>query len=135
VIRARVPRRTARGTPVALAVVALLIGGCAPAAQGTSAAVGSASLDPALTGSPVSATSPVEGLLVRLDSEGLTKVDGFRLRTDAGAELDFRIGVLENGAEFPPGHLAEHMATSSRVRAFFREEGGERVVYRLEDAE
>jgi len=76
VTRARVPRRTARPAPVALAVVALLIGGCAPAAPGTSAPVGSASLGPALSGSPITATSPVEGLLVRLDSEGLTKVDG-----------------------------------------------------------
>ena len=80
-------------------------------------------------------TSPAVGLLTGIDAEGLTRVTGFRLRTDAGAEIPFRIGVLENGAEFPPGHLAEHMATTTRVRVFFREEGGERVVYRLEDAE
>jgi hypothetical protein len=79
--------------------------------------------------------SPVTGILVKIDSLGLTKVRGFTLRTDGGAEIPFTIGTLENGAEFPPGHLAEHMATSSPVRVFFREEGGEPVVYRIEDAE
>ena len=43
------------------------------------------------------------------------------------------IGILENGAQFPPGHLAEHMANASPVRVFFRDEGGQLVVYRLED--
>jgi len=46
----------------------------------------------------------------------------------------FAIGVLENGTGFPPGHLAEHMSTSSAVRVSFREENGSRVVYRIEDA-
>ena len=75
------------------------------------------------------------GVLVKIDSQGLTKVRGFTLRTDAGAEIAFTIGTLENGAEFPPGHLAEHMATSSPVRVFFRDEAGTLVVYRIEDAE
>ena len=75
------------------------------------------------------------GLLTDIDAEGLTKVTGFRLRTDDGAEVQFQVGVLENGVEFPPGHLAEHMTTTTKVRVFFRDEGGERVVYRLEDAE
>ena len=89
-------------------------------------------------GSPptvASIASPVTGVLVKIDSLGLTKVRGFTLRTDAGAEIPFTIGTLENGAEFPPGHLAEHMSTSSPVRVFFRDEGGTLVVYRIEDAE
>ena len=78
-------------------------------------------------------TSPVVGRLVDIDAEGLTKVTAFTLRTDDGREIRFDIGVLENGAEFPPGHLAEHMANASPVRVFFRDEGGRLVVYRLED--
>lgn len=84
---------------------------------------------------PASPASPATGILVKIDSLGLTKVGGFTLRTDTGAEVPFTIGTLENGAEFPPGHLDEHMATSSPVRAFFRDEGGRLVVYRIEDAE
>jgi hypothetical protein len=85
------------------------------------------------TGTPQPITSPVVGRLIDIDAEGLTKVTGFTLRTDAGTEIQFDIGVLENGAEFPPGHLAEHMANASPVRVFFREENGAFVVYRLED--
>lgn len=82
----------------------------------------------------VQVTSPVDGVVVRLQSEGLTKVIGFRLRTDSGQELAFTMGKLENAVEFPPGHLAEHMAAVTRIRVSFREEAGARVVYRLEDA-
>jgi hypothetical protein len=79
-------------------------------------------------------TSPVDGQVVKLESEGLTKVRGFVLRTDDGQEIAFSIGVLENGAEFPPSHLAEHMATGTPVRISFRDQGGVPVVYRIEDA-
>jgi hypothetical protein len=95
---------------------------------------GGASLVPTVTAGPAALVSPVTGLLTKLDSEGLTKVRGFTLRTDDGTETAFMIGVLENGAQFPPGHLAEHMAMSSPVRVFFRDDGGTHVVYRIEDA-
>ena len=88
---------------------------------------------PAVT-APVNVASPVDGRVIKIDAEALTRVKAFTLRTDAGAEIVFTIGVLENGTEFPPGHLAEHMATSSAVRVSFRDENGSRVVYRLEDA-
>ena len=86
------------------------------------------------TATPIVA-SPLTGRVVAIDAAGLTKVRGFTLRMDAGAEIPFVIGVLENGVEFPPGHLAEHMGTASAIRVFFRDENGERVVYRIEDAE
>jgi hypothetical protein len=86
-------------------------------------------------GSPATLASPVTGVVVKIDSQGLTKVRGFTLRTDSGEEIPFTIGMLENGAEFPPGHLAEHMSTSSPVRVSFRDEAGTLVVYRIEDAE
>jgi hypothetical protein len=117
-----------RAVTVALAalLVALAVAGCGSSA--TSATAG----PEVRAGAPA---SPVTGVLVKIDSQGLTKVRGFTLRTDAGTEIPFTIGTLENGAEFPPGHLAEHMSTSSPVRVFFRDEGGTLVVYRIEDAE
>ena len=119
------PRRGLRaGLVLAAAVVGLVLGAC-----------DAGSATPSVVPASVVVTSPAVGLLTGIDAEGLTRVTGFRLRTDDGEEIPFRIGILENGAEFPPGHLAEHMATTTKVRVFFRDEGGERVVYRLEDAE
>ena len=43
------------------------------------------------------------------------------------------MGVLENGDQFPPGHLAEHLAGATPVRVFFRDENGTPTAYRLED--
>jgi hypothetical protein len=74
------------------------------------------------------------GVVTKVDSTGLASVSGFRLRLRDGSSLALRIGTLENGDEFPPGHLAEHLATAAPVRVFFRAEGGDLVVYRIEDA-
>jgi hypothetical protein len=79
-------------------------------------------------------TSPVEGVIIAIDSAGLADVRGFTLRVSGGFAFEFALGPLENPTAFPPGHLAEHQATSSPVRVFFRLDGGRRVVYRLEDA-
>lgn len=78
--------------------------------------------------------SPVTGVLLDIDSSGLSAVEGFTLRLDDGRSLVLRIGTLENGEAFPVGHLAEHLATSSPIRVFFRADGPDLVVYRLEDA-
>lgn len=75
------------------------------------------------------------GVVVAIDSEGLDRVHGFTLRTAGGELVRFRVGTLENGVDFPPGHLAEHQATAEQVRVWYREADGERVAYRLEDAE
>ena len=74
------------------------------------------------------------GLVVAVDSSGLTDVRGFTLRTDDGRTVAFRIGVLENGAQFPPGHLLEHAATGVRIVVTYRQENGERIAVRLDDA-
>ena len=74
------------------------------------------------------------GIVIDVDAAGLTDVRGFTLRTDAGEEVDYRLGSLENGAEFPPGHLVEHVATAEPVLVFYREEGSDRVAFRIEDA-
>jgi hypothetical protein len=77
----------------------------------------------------------VEGVVIGVASTGLTEVQGFTIRTAGGETIDFRLGRLENATEFPPGHLAEHQATSTPIRVTFRIEGSERVAYRIEDAE
>jgi len=74
-------------------------------------------------------------VIVAIDAASLSDVRGFTLRTPGGSTAQFTLGVLEDATEFPPGHLAEHQATSSPVLVYFRVENGERVVYRLEDAE
>ena len=78
--------------------------------------------------------SPVEGVVVSVDSSGLADVHRFVLRTSGGLAFDFMLGLLENATQFPPGHLSEHLATSQPVRVYFVVRSGERVVYRLEDA-
>ena len=80
------------------------------------------------------ATTSVEGVIVAIDGSGLSDVRGFTLRRPGGETLEFRIGELENGNEFPPGHLAEHQATAEPVDVYYRVEGNERFAIRLEDA-
>lgn len=85
-----------------------------------------------LTGS---ATRTETGLVAAIEDRSLTQVDGFTLRTVAGQEVRFRIGRLElSGGAFPAGHLREHLALGQPVVVRYREENGERVAYRLEDA-
>ena len=116
--------------------LAVSIAGCSPA--GTPAPsirpVVTASIEAPASGSPGIPASPVVGVPLTVDARGLTDVKGFTLRTGDGQELAFEIGTLENGAEFPPGHLSEHLAGSTPVRVFFRPDGDRLVVYRLEDA-
>jgi hypothetical protein len=74
------------------------------------------------------------GLVVAVDSSGLTDVRGFTIRTSDGRTVVFRIGLLENGAQFPPGHLLEHEATGVRVVVTYRQANGELVATRIDDA-
>ncbi|MFL5757692.1 MAG: hypothetical protein ACJ77N_15545 [Chloroflexota bacterium] len=140
---------------LATAALALVAAACsAPAAVSTAAASASstsasASLSSAsastsiapstsagasTSGSATIPASPVVGVVTNVDSTGLTSVSGFTLRTNDGQTLTFRIGTLENAADFPPGHLSEHQATSEPVKVSFRQVGNDLVVYRLEDA-
>ena len=79
-------------------------------------------------------TIAIEGVVVAVDSAGLADVRGFTLRRPGGELLEFRLGELEKGDQFPPGHLAEHQATAQPVRVWYRMEGDERYAVRLEDA-
>ncbi len=79
-------------------------------------------------------TSPIEGVVVAVDSPSLGQVSSFVLRLADASTLRLTVGQLENATEFSPSHLSEHMASSEKVRAFFRMENGAPMVYRLEDA-
>ena len=128
-------------------VLSVLVGGVLGACGGPVASappVGTeepsddASLEPS-NGSSESPTvivpdSPVAGIVTDVDSAGLTDVRGFTLRSSSGETLVFVIGTLENGDEFPPDRLVEHQAAASPVLVFFREENGQLVVFRIEDA-
>jgi hypothetical protein len=61
----------------------------------------------------------VDGVVVRVASTGLASVSGFSLRTDDGRTLELTLARLQNGTTFPPGHLAEHLATSARIRVWY----------------
>lgn len=83
---------------------------------------------------PPPPTSPVEGVVIAVDSASLGQVSSFVLRLADASTLRLTVGQLENATEFSPSHLSEHMASSEKVRAFFRLANGVPVVYRLEDA-
>lgn len=79
-------------------------------------------------------TTAVVGVIVGVDSQGLGDVRGFTLRREGGELLEFDLSELESGTEFPVGHLAEHQATASPVRVWYRDDGGALLAIRLEDA-
>jgi hypothetical protein len=79
-------------------------------------------------------TTAVTGVIVAVDSRGLGDVRAFTLRVVGGELIEFDLRALENGVEFPPGHLAEHQATADPVRVWYRDEGGTSLAIRLEDA-
>jgi hypothetical protein len=47
--------------------------------------------------------------------------------------VDFRVGRLENVAQFPPSHLGAHLGDAFPIRVTFQLSGGQRVAIRLED--
>lgn len=126
----------------AFAGLALVLGLALAACSATSSPGSTATVAPSPTAtigasSPLPSVvpaSPVVGVVTRVEASGLAAVSGFTLRTTDGVVLDFAIGTLENGAEFPPGHLAEHQATAEAVRVSFRVEGSRLVAYRIDDA-
>lgn len=82
-----------------------------------------------------SSTAPsTVGVVVGIDAEGLDRVKAFELRTPDGSITTFVMGELENGANFPPGHLGEHQATAEPVRVFYREDGATKIAIRIDDA-
>ena len=120
-----------------LALLALLVAACG---GGASTAPAATSATPASSSTPGAGTpaaslpaSPIEGVITHVESAGLNEVTAFTLRTSEGTLLTFRIGALENGTEFPPGHLTVQKATSDPSRVTFIVEGSELVATRLDD--
>jgi hypothetical protein len=74
------------------------------------------------------------GLVVAVQATSLTSVQGFSIRTQDGRTVDFRVGTLENGTQFPPGHLAEHKVSLVPIRVTYVQESGGPVAVRIEDA-
>ena len=135
-----VPRRPIRLSPALVAAVCLvaILAGCGGAAETPPPAAFTPPPRTAESAGPSSSAelpeSPVAGIVTRVDSSGLSAVKKFTLRTTSGDDLTFVIGTLENGAEFPPGHLVEHMTSADPILVYFRVEKGALVVYKLDDA-
>lgn len=115
-----------------LAVVVLVVGIAAAAAFLFG---GTTSGDPSASSSAPSDAQHLVGVVTSVDSSGLTNVTGFGLRTVDGTVMTFSLDGLENGVEFPPGHLVEHQASASLIRVWFRTDGDVNHAIRLEDAE
>jgi hypothetical protein len=111
----------------------LVLAGLAIAVVGS---IGACSIGATATPAPSSVLppSPVDGVVVAVDSAGLANVKGFTLRLTGGATVTLTLGTLVDATAFAPGHLAEHEATGAPVRAWFVVSDGVPVVYRLEDA-
>lgn len=107
-------------------VLVLVVGVTAGAAL----ILGAPSGDPRPSGSG----SFMDGVVVGVDAQGLSDVRSFQLRRVDGAVVVFQLDRLENGDEFPPGHLAEHQATAQPVRVWYVTDGEQRFAVRLEDA-
>ena len=122
-MKRRDPRRSLRRS--LLALCALVVAGCGPAA--------SPSAPPSVPALPPS--SPIEGVVTHVESTGIDKVTSFTLRAAGGAIYQFELEKLENGDEFPPGHLTEHQATSEPIRVYFTLLGRTVFATRIEDTE
>jgi hypothetical protein len=79
-------------------------------------------------------TATVEGVVVNVEATSLADISGFTVRTAGGELIEFGLEALENEVEFPPGHLAEHVASSSPVVVTYRDEGGRHLAIRIVDA-
>jgi hypothetical protein len=119
-----VDRRTRNLFLLALAVLVVLTAGAATILSGSTPAVST----------PPPDTTAVVGVIVAVDARTLTDVRSFDLRTASGQIMTFGLSELQNGVQFPPGHLAEHKLTAAPVRVWYRSSGGQLLAIRLEDA-
>lgn len=73
------------------------------------------------------------GVVVAVEATSLTSVQGFSIRTADGRTVDFRVGALETGATFPPGHLAEHKVSLVPIQVTYVDRDGGHVAVALVD--
>ena len=105
-------RRTRNLFALTLVIVIALTGGLAILLGG-----GSTILAP----TPPADAATIDGVVIAVDAKSLTDVRSFALRTTDGRVLTFGLTDLENGAQFAPGHLAEHQATAIPIRVWYRD--------------
>ena len=74
------------------------------------------------------------GVVVAVEATSLSSVQAFSIRTQDGRTVEFRVGTIENAAQFAPSHLAEHKVTLIPIRVTYVDGGGGPVAVRLEDA-
>lgn len=79
-------------------------------------------------------TESVEGVVTEVQAASLNDVCCFKLRTADGRVLEFELIQLQNGVDFPPGHLTEHQATAQRIRVWYKGGIDSLLAIRLEDA-
>ena len=119
---------------IILVAVIALTGGAALVLSGTSgigpAGSGTGGLGP--SGEPNLPTAT--GVITAVDSAGLGNVRSFTIREVDGTMRAFALSKLENGVQFPPGHLSEHLANARPVKVWYRNEAGTLFAIWLEDA-
>jgi hypothetical protein len=123
---ARVRRRSRLRAALLIAAVTVPVGSVLLWAR----VVSSCACIPSLPPPPESAV----GVVVAIDQVSLTEVRSFDLRLSDGKTMRLNVGALDNATQFSLSHLATHMATGVPIRALYRRENGEPVVYHLEDA-
>lgn len=137
------------GTPrLAIAIVCLVFAAaaCAPAST-TPPASSSAAPPSAKVSTPTASEgpiSPVVGTVTAVSpaaqaspaSPGGTfsEVTGFTLLTSGGETLTFKIGELDNAADFPDYQLYDRLTSGDPILVFFEIVGNDLVVYHIEDA-
>lgn len=73
------------------------------------------------------------GVVLRVDSPSLGRVDSFDLATTDGQILTFDTSSLEFRPEFPASHLTEHRAIGDRIVVTYKRDGDRLVVTQLDD--
>ncbi len=81
-------------------------------------------------------TKTVIGVVTNVDASSLTQLNSFTLHTDDDRTLVFKLASdadrdPQNG--FVAGHLRTHSLGATKVKIFYREEGGQLLAFRLED--
>jgi hypothetical protein len=110
---------------LSVVVAATIVAACGESGGTVGSSVGSVEAAP---------SSPVEGVVIDVESAGLGEVGSFTIRTADGQQVTILMGDLENAAEFPPAHIGEHLASGEPVRVTFTMGADGPVAVRIEDA-